>query len=137
MAGPILTEDQRWLLYVAARHVMPIALIDPDYGITSIKQSHAGGCWPPGRARVPEWLNSYQVTKSGIVGGEAPGVVRVTVTWTQLKRFADGLSVELRGVLMEARKADRNNVDDAMLTVLGLADDADPVGQLELFGATA
>lgn len=136
MAGPILTEDQRWLLYVAARHVMPIALIDPDYGITSIKQSHAGGCWPPGRARVPEWLNSYQVTKSGIVGGEAPGVVRVTVTWTQLKRFADGLSVELRGVLMEARKADRNNVDDAMLTVLGLAD-TQPVGQLELFGATA
>ncbi|MFV8049753.1 hypothetical protein [Mycobacterium sp. 48b] len=49
MTAATLTEDQRWLLYVAARHVMPIALIDPDYGITSIKQSHAGGCWPPGR----------------------------------------------------------------------------------------
>ncbi|WP_396902484.1 hypothetical protein [Mycolicibacterium sp.] len=135
MTRPTLTVDQRWLLYVAARHVMPIALIDPDYGITSLKQSHAGGCWPPGRDRVPGWLNSYQVTKSGIVGGEAPGVVRVMVTWGQLKRFAQALPVELRAVLMEARKADRNNVDDAMLTVLGLAETA-PC-QLELFGATA
>lgn len=135
MAAATLTRDQRWLLYVAARHVMPIALIDPDYGITSIKQSHAGGCWPPGRDRVPGWLNSYQVTKSGIVGGDAPGVVRVTVTWGQLKRFAQELPVELRAVLMEARKADRNNVDEAMLTVLGLGDTA-PC-QLELFGATA
>lgn len=132
-----LTEDQRWLLYVAARHVMPIALIDPDYGIASLKASHAGGCWPPGRALVPEWLNSYQVTKSGIAGGEAPGLARVTVTWGQLKRFAQDLPVELRAVLMEARKADRNNVDGAMLTVLGLTADAEPVGQLELFGATA
>lgn len=134
-AAATLTEDQRWLLYVAARHVMPIALIDPDYGIVSLKQSHAGGCWPPGRALVPEWLNSYQVTKSGIVGGEAPGLTRVTVTWGQLKRFAQGLSVDLRAVLMEARKADRNNVNDAMITVLGLA--ATAPGQLELFGATA
>jgi hypothetical protein len=127
----VLTEDQRWLLYVGARHVMPIALIDPEYGIAGLKASHAGGCWPPGRALVPEWLTSYQVTKSGIAGGEAPGLTRVTVTWGQLKRFAQGLSVELRAVLMEARKADRNNVDDAMLTVLGLA--APTPGQLELF----
>lgn len=136
MAAPVLSEDQRWLLYVAARHVMPIALIDPDYGIRGLRASHAGGCWPPGRALVPVWLNSYQVTRSGIEGGEAPGLARVMVTWGQLKRFAQGLSVELRAVLMEARKADRNNVDDAMLIVLGLAD-TEPVGQLELFGATA
>ncbi|AJA43365.1 hypothetical protein VC60_gp64 [Mycobacterium phage Sbash] len=135
MASPTLTEDQRWLLYVAARHVMPIALMDPDYGITSLKQSHAGGCWPPGRPLVPAWLNSYQVTQSGIAGGEAPGLTRVTVTWGQLKRFARDLPVELRAVLMEAHKADRNNVDDAMLIVLGLAD-TEPAGQLELFGAT-
>ncbi|TGB37912.1 hypothetical protein [Mycolicibacterium peregrinum] len=127
----VLSEDQRWLLYVAARHVMPIALIDPDYGIRELKASHAGGCWPPGRARVPEWLNSYQVTKSGIAGGEAPGLTRVTVTWGQLTRFAQELPVELRSVLMEARKADRNNVDDAMFTVLGLA--ATAPRQLGLF----
>ncbi|MCG7610370.1 hypothetical protein [Mycobacterium sp. CnD-18-1] len=132
-----LTEDQRWLLYVAARHLMPIALIDPDYGIRGLKASHAGGCWPPGRALVPGWLRSYQVTASGIEGGNPDDRALVKVTWTQLKRFAEGLPVELRAVLMEARKADRNNVDEAMLTVLGLADDSEPVGQLELFGATA
>lgn len=136
MPAATLTEDQRWLLYVAARHVMPIALIDPDYGITSIKQSHAGGCWPPGDDLIPGWLRSYQVTASGIEGGNPDDRAIVRVTWGQLKRFAECLPVELRAVLMEARKADRNNVDDAMLTVLGLAH-AEPVGQLELFGATA
>lgn len=135
MAIATLTQDQRWLLYVAARHVMPIALIDPEYGIASLKRSHASGCWPPGRALVPGWLNSYQVTKSGITGGEAPGITRVTVTWGQLKRFAQELSVELRAVLMEARKADRNNVDGAMLTVLGLAEDAPR--QLDLFAGAS
>lgn len=137
MASATLSEDQRWLLYVAARNLVPIALIDPDYGIRGLKASCAGGAWPPGRALVPEWLRSYDVVTGGIEGGILGEPARVRVTWGQLKRFAQDLPVELRAVLMEARKADRNNVDGAMLTVLGLTADAEPVGQLELFGATA
>lgn len=128
-----LTEDQRWLLYVAARHLMPIALIDPDYGIRGLRASQAGGSWPPGRGSVPGWLRSYQVTSSGIEGGEPRQPAGVRVTWAQLKRFALDLPVELRAVLMEARKADRNNVDDAMLKVLGLGC-SEPC-QLDMFEA--
>lgn len=122
------------MLYVAAPHLMPIVLIDAEYGIRRLKESHASGAWPPGRALVPGWLRSYQVTKSGIAGGEPGQAPRVTVTWAQLERFARELPVHLRAVLMDARKTDRNDCHAAVLTVLGL--DGSVPRQLDLFGAS-
>lgn len=133
MSTATLTEDQRWLLYAGPRNLIPVALIDPDYGISRLRESHAGGAWPPGRALIPEWLRSYQVVTGGIEGGELGEPSRVKVTWGQLKQFAQALPVELRAVLMDARKADRNNCDTAMLTVLGL--DENSPRQLDMFEA--
>ena len=130
-----LTEDQRWLLFVAAPGRMEIVLIDPDYGIPLLKEGRSSGAWPAGRKLIPEWLCSYRVTQSGIEGGQPGQPPHAKVTWSQLSRFAYELPVHLRAVLMNARKADRNNCKDALLTVLGLAEGAPR--QLDLFAGTS
>lgn len=130
-----LTEDQRWLLFVTSPGRIEIALIDPDYGIPLLKGGCGSGAWPAGRKLIPGWLRSYRVTRSGIEGGQLGQPPHTKVTWSQLSRFAHGLSVHLRAVLMTARKADRNNCRKALLTVLGLAEDAPR--QLDLFAGTS
>lgn len=131
----LLTEDQRWLLFVASRGCMDIALVDPDYGIPLLRERHGSGAWPAGCRDVPEWLRSYDTTSRGLTGGMLGEPPRAVVTWNQLRHFAKGLSDEARAELAAAYRADAETHRAAMLRALGLADGSPR--QLELFGASA
>lgn len=132
-----LTDDQRLLLSEVWPGRMAWVLINPTTYIPLLKQSRAGGVWPP-RDGYPEWFRSYDVGPKGIAGGPVRGEPHTFVAWAQLHKFArdlpDSVRVELHAAITDPHRgfsADR----DALAIALGL--NGAQVGQLELFGAPA
>lgn len=97
-----LTADQAGLL---ARHaggwLLAATIVDPDYGISSLK-SRAGGCsWPPGcHPELP--YNRTHTDPAGIVGRTSAGNTVVRVSFTEIRRWArevpEPVESELRAV---------------------------------------
>lgn len=111
-----LTTDQKWLL-TRQVSMLPFVIDNPDYGIPMLKSRQAGGS---GLSQV-DWFHWYGTDAKGIHGGRNHQDRHVTVTWTQLRKWAEHVPAELRTELIRLRQA-RNGLigrfpaEDAIVT---------------------
>jgi hypothetical protein len=88
-----LTDEQRHVLAVYDSGMIADLIAHPEYGLSRIKSGQAGGTARPGNG--PDWLRWYSTGSGGIHGGEI-GDPRITITYTQLVKWASSVPPEIR-----------------------------------------
>ena len=92
--GSTLTEDQARLLWAhAGGWLLAATIVDPDYGISSLKARAGGKAWPSGAH--PELPYNHTSTRAnGIIGHNAatgprlqPAPAVVSVSFTEIRRW--------------------------------------------------
>lgn len=102
-----LTEDQRWLLAVYPADMLADLIVSPEYGLSRIKSTCAGGTAHRGGNKQPEWLQWYE-TGGGAIRGYSRAFLepKVSLTYTQIARWAAEVPQDIRSKL-EANRAER------------------------------
>lgn len=140
MATAVLTEDQRWLLRAMGGWAIRDCLTNPEYGWSHLMQSMWGGSSRHREGR-PEFLRGgFQCGHGRIV---SPGWSReepqVVITRAAMMRFAKSLPArlveDLRATTIAPGQIDNGRLAELLDEALGFT--GEPVGQLELFAATA
>lgn len=98
-----LTLEQRQLLGVYPSALISDTVVDPERGITNIRNGCCGGT----RHGGPEWLERFDTHHGRIEGGQFGEEPSVTVTFTQLRNWARGVPADLRERIRTVREAEQ------------------------------
>lgn len=92
-----MDDTQRKLLCAYDTGMIAALIVNPDYGLSRIKSSQAGGTLHG--ITDPEWLRRYSTEKGGIHGGDIGEPHRVRITYTQLLKWAASVPADIRDKL--------------------------------------
>lgn len=90
-----MDEKQRELLAAYDTGMIADLIVKPEYGLSRIKSSQAGGTC---RTKV-EWMRHYSTGKGAIYGGDIGGPALVSITYSQLLKWAASVPDDIRAKL--------------------------------------